>query len=75
LPSVFYFGTKEEIISGSLKFSLWLKKNNMSYNEDEEVETGFKVDADEDELEEPKEGIPLEEEFSDEEYDPDNRYH
>ncbi len=48
----------------------------MSYNEDEELEPGFKAGADEDELGEPLDAdmpdFPLNE---DEEEDPENRFH
>lgn len=44
----------------------------MSYNEDEEIEDGFKVGADDDELGEP---LDIPELSDDEEDDPENRFH
>ena len=53
LPSFLDFGTKKTIINKLLKFF-----KNMSYNDDDEVENGFRMSADDDEPLEPLVEIP-----------------
>ncbi len=47
----------------------------MSYNEDEEVESGFKVGADEDELGEPLDAEEIPDFVGLDDEDPEDKYH